>query len=436
MELAAVAAVMVVALLGTMATGIPVGLGLLIASGLAFYVGEGFEGLRFIGGLPFAKSFSFELAAMPLFVLAGFMLEEAGFVRQLLRAFSVWFAWVPGALAVVSLLTAGGFAAMSGSGTAAAASLGSVVAPEARRYGYSDRLMAGVLNGGASLAPVIPPSIALIIYSSLSDQSIARLFAAGLIPGSIALVLMVAYILALSIWKPHLAPRFLSPSWRDRLSTLWVFPVAMAFVSIILGGILLGWYTPTESAGVAVVAGFGLVLGGNQFRLKPSLAAGWRALSRGANITGVVAFLIIAGHAYSHALTVFGFPQALGSFLQEADVVAWQLMLALVVILFVLGMFVDSITLQVITVPFILPTLVLLDVNLIWFGIFVVLMVEIGTMTPPFGIHVFILQSVMGCSYEDAIIGVLPFVAIWTLLVMLLLIFEPMATWLPGILFR
>ena len=432
MDLGWVVVILVGGLLVGLVSGIPVALVLLSTGIAAFVVGEGLDGLRFLASLPWGKSFSFALASIPLYVLMGYMLQESGLVRALFRVFANWTGQLPGSLGVVVLLTSGIFSAMSGSGGAATASLGAVAATETRRYGYHTRLILGVLNGGGSLAPVVPPSIALIVYASLAEQSIIRMFAAGVIPGLLALVLMLAYVIVICKLNPSLAPPVPAVPWRERWASLWVLGPSIATIGLILGGIFVGWFTPTEGAAVGVVIVFVLLVFLKRFDWREIAHSTWRAVFKAGTTTAFILFLVVTGFIYSHTLTFFGLPQIVGGALADAGLQPWQLYFALLPLLLVLGCFLDSLTMQVITVPFLLPLLIQLNVDLIAFGVFVVLLVEIGTMTPPFGIHLFILQGVTKSSYQDAVLGALPFSIIWLCLVVGLILFPEMATWLPN----
>ena len=275
----------------------------------------------------------------------------------------------------------------------------------------------------------------MIVYASLADQSIIRMFAAGLIPGLVALILMLAYVVTICSLNPSMAPPVPLAPWRERWASLWVLAPSVAVIGLILGGIFAGWFTPTEAAAVGVIIVFILLIFMQGFAWRAIAQSAWRAVFKAGTTTAFVLFLVVTGFIYSHTLTFFGLPQLVGDGLAGAGLEPWQLYLALLPLLLVLGCFLDSLTMQVITVPFILPLLIELNIDLIAFGVFVVLMVEVGTMTPPFGIHLFILQGVTKASYEDAVLGALPFSAIWLLLVVGLIVFPGMATWLPNAIF-
>lgn len=433
MGLGEVLTVLVVGLLIGLASGIPVAL-VLIAIGIAaFFVGEGAAGLFFLASLPWEKSSSFDLISIPLFVLMGHLLQESGFIRHLFRMLSFWTSWVPGSLGVVALLTSGVFAAMCGSGAAAAASLGTVLAPEVRRYHYPMPLMMGILNGGASLAPIIPPSMAFIIYGTLAEVSITRMFAAGVVPGIVIMMVMIAYVVSLAVLRPTTALRPASATWKERLVSLWALAASAVLIFLVLGGLFMGWHTPSEAAALGVVVAFVYLAVGHIRKWRTVWHLSRRALQKSALVASFVLLLVLGGFMYSHTLAFFRVPQIVGGFLADTGLPAWQFIGVLTIILLVLGSFIDGITMQVITVPFVAPLLMQMNIDLIWFGVYVVFMVEIGTLTPPFGLHLFILQGTMNASYRDAVVGAAPFVVLWLFVVALLVLFPELATWLPGI---
>ena len=433
MDLVVVIAVLGGSLLLLLFSGIPVAFALLVSGILGFWLGAGTQGLQFIGIVFWSKTFSFNFLAAPLFVYMGYLLQESGLVAALFRAINLWLGRLPGSLGMVALVASTVFAAMSGSGAAAGAALGSVMAPEIRKYGYSARLILGCLNGGASLAPLIPPSLALIVYSTLTDMPITRLFAAGLIPGILMALLMILYVIVVSIRKPHLAPRPVEVvDWGERFRSLSVFPVIGIVIYIVLGGIFLGWFVPSESAAVGVVVAIVLLALHRRMHV-PNIV---RSIIRGSREATVVAVfimvLIVCGSVFSNVLNFLGVPQMVAASLIEAGLSSLEFLVLLSLILLVMGMFFDAITIQVLTVPFILPVLDALGIDLLWFGIFIVFWIEIGTFTPPYGLHLFVLQGVMKASYTDAVMGAFPFIPIWIVGIILLYLFPELALWLPS----
>jgi C4-dicarboxylate transporter DctM subunit len=423
---------LIAVLLVGLASGIPVALVLLLGGLVAFYVGGGVSGLDFIRSIAWSTTFNWELSALPAFVLMGHILDESGFIKHLFRALRVWLGRIPGSLVVVSLATSGVFAAMSGSGAATLATVAVAIRPEVERYKYNKRLVFGALSGGSCLAPVIPPSIGLIVYGSLVGAPVTKLFAGGIFPGLLALAAMVAYVVFVCRRNPALAPPPPAPAPGERIATLWVWPLSALIILLSVGGLLFGWYTPTEAATVGVLVATVLLIVAKGFDWRASISSLLRAIHRSTMVAGFIILLIVTGFIFSQTLTFFGFPQLFADAVARANLEVWQLMAVLTIFLLILGCFVDSTTMMVLTVPFLYPTLKQLDIDLIWFGLFVTFMVEIGTNTPPFGIHLFILRGVMDANFKDAALGALPFNWIWLALVIVILIFPGIVTWLPG----
>lgn len=424
--------VLVVGLLVLLFAGIPVAFALLLSGILGFAVGAGSQGVQFIGNVLWEKTATYEFLAAPMFVYMGFLLQESGMIESMFRMITNWLGRLPGSLGTVTLAGAAVFSAMSGSASAACATLGTVMAPEVRRYGFSMRLMAGIINGGASLAPLIPPSVALIVYSTLTETSVTRLFAAGVVPGLLFLVLQMIQVAVVATLRPDLAPRIKAASWKERIVSLRVLPVVAGVIYVVLGGIYLGWFTPTESASIGVVLSMLVLAGYRGFRLGKVGPAIWRG-SREASYAAVfIMALIVCGSVYSDVLNFLGVSQFIAGKLALAGFGRIQFLLLLSVVLFVMGAFLNAITIQVLVVPFVFPVLHTLNIDPVWFGIFLVTWIEIGTMTPPYGLDFFVLQGVMGVSYKDAVMGALPFIPVWLLGLALLILFPELALWLPA----
>ena len=436
MDLSLLTAILIISLVVCLCSGIPVAFALLISGVIAFFLSGGTQSLQFMGVVFWNQSFSFEFLAAPLFVFMGFLLEKSQLIGALFRAINLWLGRLPGSLGVVALAASALFAAISGSGGAAAATLGSVMGPEARRSGFDTRLMLGVLCGGASLAALIPPSLAFIIYSALTDAPLTRLFAAGLIPGLVMCAVMIVYVIAICLYKPALAPHLPQrASWRECFASLWVFVVIGFVIFIVLGGIFLGWYTASESAALGVIVAMIILVVHHKFNLRAISVAVFEGSRAAAVVAVFVMALLICGTVYSAVLNFLGVPQLVTAGIEASALGRLEFIVILSLILLVMGCFIDAPTIQVLTVPFVLPLLGPMDIDLIWFGVYLVFWLEIGSFTPPFGLFLFVLQGVMKVSYWDAVIGAAPFIPIWILGVVLMHAFPELVLWLPSKLF-
>jgi C4-dicarboxylate transporter DctM subunit len=418
-----------------MASGVPIAFALLGSGLLAFLVATGPQGLSYFASVFWSNASSYEFLAAPLFVFMGFLLQQSGLVSDLFKMTNAWLGRLPGSLGVVSIAMCTTFGAMSGSGGAACATLGTVIGPEARRQGFDIKLLAGLLNGGTSLAPLIPPSLAFIVYSTLSDVPLTRLFAAGVIPGLMMALMMAGYAIAVGKFQPHRTPVAEPVSWGEKVRLLRIAPVIAGVLFITLGGIFLGWFTPTEAAAIGVLVGLLLVFIHHRFRPTRSLLSIWEGSREAAVVAVFVMFLIVSGQEFAAALSFLGIPQRIAAFFVEAQLTPGLFILVISVLLLLTGIFFDGVTIQILTVPFLLPAVRALGIDPLWFGVFLVLWVEIGTFTPPVGLHGFVLQGVLKIPYSVAVMGVLPMIPIWMIGIVALILFPQLATWLPSILF-
>jgi tripartite ATP-independent transporter DctM subunit len=425
------ALILVAGLLLGLAAGMRIAFVLFAVGLIAFAAGEGLAGLRFAGDIAFTKAANFNFLAIPFYLLFGALLAEARIMDRLAAMVNAWAGQVPGSLGVASLIVAGVFGAVSGSGAAAASALGTTFGPVARRFGFDTRFMAGILNGGASLDPLIPPSIALVIYSELAEQSLIALYAAAIVPGLFAMLLMIVWVVATAILRPELAPRMPMPPLRERIDSLGILPVMVLLIVVVLGGIFLGWYTPSEAAALGIVMVL-VILAVDSRQGAPHFAGRlWKATREAGSAATVISILLVAAFVYSHVLTYFRLPQAVASTLGQGGLEPLHFIFLLTGLLLVLGMFVDSTTMQIITVPLLAPVAFAMGIDPLWFGIYVLWFMEIGTFTPPFGIHLFILQTSMGISYGEAVRGAFPLLPIWLLGAAALVLFPGLVTWLP-----
>lgn len=415
-----------------LATGIPVAFAVGIAGLGGYFMLAGIErGLSMASNAPWQHAFSFTLMALPLFIMMGFLLERAGIIEGLFRFMTDWVGHLPGSQGIATLLACGVFSAVCGSGTATTATMSSICYPQLERLKYNRSLSAGILAAGGSLGPVIPPSGGLILYGVLTEQSVAKLFAASAIPGLVVLFVMSAYVMIRATLNPSMAPKLPPAAWGTRIASFrHIFPFALLIV-LVLGGIYLGWATPTEAAAVGVFGSLLLMLvyrrlnpGSVHESLKQTVLAA-------AFIMAIVVFAMMLGDLFKYA----GLPHWLAGLIKMWDLPYWAVFVGIVVIYLILGMFIDSVSIIVITVPLFAPVLEILGFDLITYGVIVILLTEIGTMTPPFALHIFVVQGITKVPYQDCVRGVFPFIIIWSIVVFVLAIFPPLTKWLPGVLF-
>jgi tripartite ATP-independent transporter DctM subunit len=388
---------------------------------------HGLSALKGIGLITWGSMDSFTLTAIPLFVLMAEMMQRSGLSFRIYRGLAKMVARLPGGLLQTNIVGCALFASISGSSVATAASIGGVALPQLVARKYDRRLSAGSLAAGGTLGILLPPSIAMIIYGSFTETSVAKLFMAGVIPGIMLTLMFMAYIGVRSLWGGAV-PRETAEGGPSFLAALGdILPFGLLILSI-MGSIYAGWATPTEAAS-----------GGCLFALFLCLVWGdltWRhfvdAMHRTVQICGNLLFIIYAAYIYAYAIGVAGVGEAVTSWLVGLHLSHLQFFGALFVLYTVLGCLVESIGMIVITVPLLYPVLGNYGIDPIWFGVILVMYVELGQISPPIGINLFVIQSIWDGELSDVVMGTIPFHIIMFVLLALLTIFPQLTLWLPG----
>jgi C4-dicarboxylate transporter DctM subunit len=421
--------------------GVPVGYAMGVAGAIGLWLYGGTEALTgILATAPYRQSASWLLVALPMFVLMAELMNTAGMSPRLFRAASVWLRWVPGNLAVATVASTAVFGAISGSSSAATATMARTAIPEMQRYRYDDRLSLGTVASAGSLAMLIPPSVVLIIYGILAEVSIGDLFLAGIVPGILTAVVYAIVVMGWVKLRPgivasdrHLArvgasagaepdpdvQRSEAITWADRLAALRdLGPVLLLFLAV-MGGIYSGLATVTEAAAVGAGGALLLALAGRSIDLRGFL----RALAETAKTTGMVFTIVIGAHVFGYLLTLTRATESVVGFIEGLPVPPWVVLGTLLVMYLLLGFVMDQLAILVLTIPLVFPVIVDLGYNPVWFGILIVKTVEIGLATPPLGLNVFIGSSISNIPLGDGFRGVSRFVvADLVLLVLLALI--------------
>jgi tripartite ATP-independent transporter DctM subunit len=377
------------------------------------------------------------LVAVPMFILMGELLLRGGLTDRLYRCFSAWFNWLPGGLLQANIATCAAFAALSGSTAATAATISRVALPVFRARGYNEPLVVGSLAGGGTLGILIPPSIILIVYGVLAEESIGALYMAGVIPGLLLTAMFMFAIFAMAIARPSLAPREAAVSLYEKLRlSVAMLPVG-ALIFLVLGTIYTGIATPTEAASLGVVGAFALA----GFSRKVSVAMLKQTFLSTVNTTAMVILVVSAAFMLNFILAILGVPRAMATGIADLGLSPLAVILVLIVFYLVLGTFMDAYSMLVTTVPVVLPVVKALGYDLVWFGILMTLLVEVALISPPHGLNLFILHNVRlqthgpasrGRTIIDLYLGVIPFVLVILVMIGLLLAFPGLATWLPS----
>ncbi len=357
----------------------------------------------------FSEGMSGTLLVAPMFILMAEILVVAGVAQDLFRTASKWFGRLPGGLAITSIASSAVFASVTGSSAATVATIGSMSVPEMIKRGYSVKLASGAVVSGGTLGILIPPSIAMIIYGIATETSIIDLFMAGIIPGIIVTILLGIAVYIYANIYPDAAPRGEKHSWKERMSALkFVLPV-IVLVVIVLGTMYSGMATITESAGVGATGALLIALAMRRLTWEKMKLA----FIRTAYTSCMILFLVFGGTLFSFVVGYLNIPEALTDWIQGISDNGWIIMICINIVLIILGCFLDPLSIIVLTMPLLFPIVHSFGFDPIWFGIIIVINAEIGMITPPVGINLFVLKgSVPELNLMDIIKGSLPFVGV------------------------
>jgi tripartite ATP-independent transporter DctM subunit len=388
---------------------------------------NGLTSLKGLGLVTWGSMNSFTLTAIPLFVLMAELMQRSGLSFRIYRGLAKVVSRLPGGLLQTNIVGCALFASISGSSVATAASIGGVALPQLVARRYDRRLSAGSLAAGGTLGILLPPSIAMIIYGSFTDTSVAKLFMAGVVPGLMLTLMFMAYIGVRSLWGGAV-PRettMRGRSWPGALAD--VVPFAL-LIGAIMGSIYAGWATPTEAASGGCLFAFLLCLVWGELTWSHMA----QALHRTVQICGNLLFIIYAAYIYAYAIGVAGVGESVTAWLVGLHLSHFQFFGALFMLYTVLGCLVESIGMIVITVPLLYPVLGSYGIDPIWFGVILVMYVELGQISPPIGINLFVIQSIWDGELSDVVMGTIPFHIIMFVLLFLLTLFPGLALWLPA----
>ena len=409
---------------------VPVGMamGLVGISGYALIAGGG-PALKLIGQTSMRTVTDYTFGVIPMFMLMGAFVSVSGVSRELFRAANAMVGHLRGGLGMATVLACGGFAAICGSSVATAATFSTVAYPEMRRYGYPQSFSTGVIAAGGTLGAMLPPSTVLAVYAVITQQDIGKLFMAGVLPGLLAMTMYVLTIGAIVLVRPKMLPAHAPQPWSERLVALkdvWASLVLFAFV---IGGLYGGLFTPTEAGGVG--AGGAFVLGVLRRKLD---RAGIRAALLQATRTAAAVFTVLIGALlFGYFLTITQTPQKLTEFLTGLGIGRYGVLALIMLMYLVLGCLMDAMAMIILTVPIIFPVITHLGFDPIWFGVIIVMTVELGLIHPPVGMNVFVIKSVVqDVSFTTIFKGVIPFVLTDIVRLVILIAFPIIALWLPG----
>ena len=387
----AVAIIGFVALFAMMLLRVPLGMamGLVGVTGFGYIVG-GVPALKMVGQTSMRTVTDYTFGVIPMFLLMGAFVSNSGMSRELFRAANGFLGHLRGGLGIATIAACGGFAAISGSSVATAATFSTVAYPEMRRYGYPQSFATGVIAAGGTLGAMLPPSTVLAVYGIITEQDIGKLFIAGILPGVLAASMYIATVTIIGFVRPDFLPRTPRHSWKERMEGLRNIWATLLLFVFVIGGLYGGLFTPTEAGGMG--AGGAFVIGVLRGRLDRTEIR--RSLLQATRTAAAVFTVLIGALLFGYFLTVTQTPQKVTEFLTGLGVGRYGVLALIMLMYLVLGCLMDSLAMVILTVPIIFPVITHLGFNPIWFGIIIVMTVELGLIHPPVGMIVFVIKSV------------------------------------------
>ena len=418
------------ALFALMLLRVPIGMamGLVGVSGFAILVGPG-PALKLVGTTSMRTVTDYTFGVIPMFLLMGAFVSTSGMSRELFRAANTFLGRRPGGLGIATIVACAGFAAISGSSVATAATFSAVAYPEMRRYKYPQSFATGVIAAGGTLGAMFPPSTVLVVYGIVTEQDIGKLFIAGILPGLLAVSMYIATVFLIGWLRPGFLPRGEASGVAEKIAAVRDIWAPAALFVFVIGGLYGGLFTPTEAGGMG--AGGAFLIGVARGRLS---RAGIRASLLQATRTAAAVFTVLIGALlFGYFLTITQTPQKMTVFLLGLGVGAYGVLALIMLMYLVLGCLMDAMAMIILTVPIVFPLITTLGFDPIWFGIIIVMTVELGLIHPPVGMNVFVIRSVVkDADFLTIFKGVLPFIVTDLVRLVILIAFPAIALWLPG----
>ena len=421
----------IILLLFLLLLGVPIAFAMGAAGLLGILVLEGPAAAMAQAALvPWDEARSFVLVTIPLFVLMGQLVFHTGLATELYDGLRAWIGWIPGGMAITSVLACGAFGAVTGSSIATVATMGAIVMPEMDRFGYDRRLATGALAASGTLGILIPPSVIFIFYGVMTETSIGALFIAGIIPGILTAAMFSAIIYFRCLVRPELGPPGPVGSWRERRGAVKRLGPILGLFILVIGGIYGGIFTPTEAAGVGCAG----VLVAALPRRRLNLRDVRKAMEDTVLISVMLLAIIVGGYVFARLMAVTEITESLVGLLVGLDLGRAGFLFVLVFLYLGLGALLDVFGMLVLSIPFVMPVVLALGIDPVWFGVFVVIMAEVALVTPPIGANVFVMRRIApDVPMEDIFWGVAPFVLGEFVVILLLVLFPAIALWLPSL---
>lgn len=420
-----------VALFALAFVGMPLGIAMMAVGTAGFAWYRGVEpALAMAAQQAVDMSMSYGMSVIPLFVLMGAFIFKSGMADDLFGAAQRWLGQLRGGLAHAALGACAGFGAVCGSSLATAATMARVAEPEMRKHGYDPAFSGATIAAGGTLGILIPPSVPMVIYGILTETDIAKLFAAGVVPGLLLTLLYMGAVWIVAIAQPEKAGRRIQANWRERLVALRGTAPVLSLFMVVLGGLYVGIFTPTESAGVGAAGGLAFMA----IRGRATRRALGEALSESTMLTAALLTITIGAGIFTNFLTISGLTASAGEWVQSLHAPPLGVVVAMCAVYIVLGCFFDSLAMIFLTIPVFFPIVSALGLDPVWFGIIVVIVVELGLLTPPLGMNVFIVKALIpGVGTWEIFLNIGVFVAAAVICLALVLWLPSIALWLPSL---
>ncbi len=418
------------ALLILMALGTPIFISLALSGIMGIYLITGIKGLFQLPASILSQLNSFILVAIPLYILMGELIFVSGIGKDIYNAFSKWLNRVPGGLAIATIYSSALFGAMCGVSIAGVAAIGTMAIPEMLKRGYDKKLAAGAVAASGALAVLIPPSISFILYGSLSGESVAKLFIGGIIPGVILASMMAGYVLIKVMRNPNLAPReFTRVSWKEKFASLKKLWAVIFLIVFVLGAIYTGIATPTEAASIGVAGALIITIVYRTMNWKNFVSA----VSNATRVSASLLIILACAYTFSQFLNLIRLPERVARWATGIELPGIAVILIFMGVLIILGCLIDGASLIIVTTPIMLPAVKALGFDPLWFGILMVLNVEIAVITPPVGLNIYTLKSITDkLSIDEIIRGTAPYIVVDIICLLLFVFFPSLGLWLPN----
>jgi len=413
-----------------MALGMPIAFALIFVGFAGFAIITGINSaFSMLGLVPYTSVASYVFTVLPVFLLMGEFTSISGLLRDTYSTMYKWLGHLPGGLAMASIGGCAGFAAVCGSSFATAATTTRVCLPEMIKYKYNPSFATGTLAAGGTLGILIPPSLVLIVYGMIAQESVGRLFIAGIFPGIVLTLMMMLTIYIMCNHNPKLAPRGERTIWPERFKSLrQLWPVAILFL-LVMGGIWGGFFTPTEAGAIGAFIAFIFVLIRKKFT-KQNIGQSFLGVLK---TSGMTYAMLIGAMVFTYFMSVSGLPKELASFVANLSVPSTIILIIILLVYIILGSIMDTLAMTLITLPIYLPLLSTLNIDLVWFGILMVVITELALITPPIGMNVFVISGMVKEVSMYAIFrGVFPFVIVMVIFMGILVAFPQISLFLPN----